>query len=118
MAKLPDYVVMTTNGAGEEFDPAIVRSEMERGLAKQRKRDSRVVMQVACTLFFKSTADTVSFEDWYFDTIKRDGWFDWRNPRTRQVHSVRFVGGAIGKLTPLAAHYAVATRQATVEYLR
>lgn len=118
MAKLPEYVVLTMSGAGEEFDPAVVRSEMERGLPKQRLQSRSVVVQVSCTLHFRSRQDTLAFDTWYFDAIKRIGWFDWFDGRAGVVRSVRFAGGAIGKLTPLRARYAVATRTATLEYLR
>lgn len=109
---------MLRDNAGEEFDPGVVVSEMEKGLAKMRVSQSRVVVQVAATLFFRTRQDSIKFEDWYFEAIKRIGWFDWRDPRTGQVRSVRFKGGAIGRLEPQSARYGHSKRAVTLEYLR
>ena len=91
---------------------------MERGLAKMRVGSSRVVVQVAVTLQFASAADTTSFDEWYFSTIKRIGFFDWYDTRTGVVRAVRFKDGALGELAPLTQGFAVAQRTATLEYLR
>ncbi|WP_240466988.1 hypothetical protein [Comamonas sp. lk] len=117
MASLPSYVIVHYSRP-ESFDPAIVQSEVERGLAKLRVGASRVVKQVAVTLLFSSAEDTEAFEDWYFTAIKRIGFFDWHDSRTNVVRRVRFQGGALGELTPMAQGFAVAQRTATLEYLR
>lgn len=118
MAKLPPYVTILLGSAEEEFDPGVISSEMERGLSKQRLSSARVVMRVACTLHFQSRQDTLAFDGWYFETIKRIGWFDILDPRTRQLRSVRFAGGSIGKLTALSGGFSVAQRAVVLEYLR
>lgn len=118
MAALPDYVKILLEGAGEEFDPGVVVSEMEKGLAKMRVSSARVVAEVPAVLQFYSTADTLAFEDWYFNTIKRIGFFDVKDPRTGQLRAMRFKGGDIGKLEPLVGRYAKARRSVTLEYLR
>lgn len=91
---------------------------MERGMAKMRVGSSRVVVDVAVTLQFSSTKDTETFEDWYFNTIRRIGFFNWYDTRTGVVRTVRFKDGALGELVPLAQGFAVAQRTATLEYLR
>lgn len=118
MAALPSYVKLLRDDAGEQFDPGVVASEMEKGIAKMRVSQSRVVVQVAATLFFKTRLDSISFESWYFDDIRRIGWFDWCDPRTGQTRSVRFKGGDIGKLVPLTSRYGKSQRSVTLEYLR
>ncbi len=118
MPALPSYARVLLEGAGEEFDPGVVESEMEKGLPKMRVDQSRVVVEVPATLLFRTKADTISFETWYFDTIKRVGFFDWLNPRTGQLLSVCFKGADIGKLTPLASRYGIAKRDVTLQYLR
>ena len=118
MAALPGYVKLLRDDAGEGFDPGVVASEMEKGLAKLRVNQSKVVVQVAATLFFRSREGSLEFEDWYFNTIRRIGWFDWRDPRTRQMRSVRFKGGDIGQLKPLASRYGKSQRSVTLEYQR
>lgn len=118
MAALPDYVLVLLNGYSDGFEPGVVASEMEKGLPKLRVAQSRVVRHVGVTLAFESAAHVNAFEAWYFDTIKRIGWFDWRDPRDGVVRSVRFKNGDIGQLQPLAGGFALAQRSAVLEYLR
>ena len=118
MAALPSYVRLLLNGATEQFDPSVVRTEMDRGLPKQRLKNTQVLMKVAGKLFFRTQADTIAFDTWYFDTIGRIGWFDIRDARYGVTRTVRFEGGNIGTLTPITASYAMATHAVTLEYLR
>lgn len=118
MAALPSYVKLLRDDAGEKFDPGVVASEMEKGLAKMRVGQSRVVVQVAATLLFRTRQDSIAFEDWYFNDIRRIGWFDWRDARTGRIRSVRFKAGDIGQLLPMSARYGHSKRLVTLEYLR
>lgn len=118
MAALPPYTRLLLDGAVETFDPAIVKSEMERGLAKQRVGNSRVIKKLSATLMFKTAADATAFEDWYFNIIRRIGFFDVVHPRTGQTIAMRFEGGAIGDLVPKIGRFEVATRAVVLEYLR
>ena len=118
MAALPSYARLLFDSASESFDPSVVRTEMERGIPKQRILNSQVLVKVSANLLFMSAADVSAFEDWYFTTIKRIGWFDVRHPRTGVVTSMRFEGGSIGTLMPAAGAYALATRSVTLEYMR
>lgn len=118
MATLPTYARLLLDGAAETFDPDIVKTEMERGLAKQRLGSSRVVKKLRATLMFKTAADASAFEDWYFNTIKRIGFFDVVHPRTGQTIAVRFEGGAIGDLVPRVGNFGVATRAVVLEWLQ
>ncbi|WP_200843614.1 hypothetical protein [Pantoea sp. 18069] len=118
MAALPSYVKILLSGAGLEYESGVERSPVEKGLAKMRVTQYRVVAEVAAVLFFKSTADTLEFEKWYFETIERIGFFDVKDVRTGQMRSMRFKDGHIGKLEPMAGKYARARRQVTLEYLR
>lgn len=117
MASLPDYVIYQLAGYSESFDPSVERTEMERGVPKERRINSRVLMKVNATFIFKSLADANAFEDWYFDTIKRIGWFTVTNPRVG-MKSMRFEGGNIGDLIPLAPDFSTCVRQVVMEYLR
>ncbi len=117
MASLPTYVTVHYSRP-ETFDPEVIKTEMERGMAKMRVGSSRVVVDVAVTLQFASAEDTESFQDWYFNTIRRIGFFNWYDTRVGVVRTVRFKDGALGELVPLAQGFAVAQRTATLEYLR
>lgn len=117
MASLPEYVSILFPGQSESFDPAIVRTEMERGLAKQRVGNSKVLRKLNATLLFASQVDVNAFEDWYFNGIKRIGFFEVRHPRTGRLTSMRFEGADIGELLPAVNGYHVATRAVVLEYL-
>ena len=118
MAALPSYVTVLLSGLGEEFKPEVISSPMERGVSKHRLGNTRVIIDVASTLLFVQRADTVSFDDWYHDTIKRIGWFDWFDARHQITRSARFKGGELGRLTATTGSYGIASRAATLEYLR
>lgn len=118
MAALPSYVSVLVAGYGEEFDPSIERTEMERGLPKQRLLNTQVLQRLECTLIFSSAANVAAFETWYFDTIGRIGSFTMDHPRTGAAITVRFEGGNIGKLTSRNGRFTSASRPVVFEYLR
>ena len=118
MAALPSYVAIRFPEWGEGFDPSVLRTEMERGPAKQRIENTHVSKQPKATFLFKSAADAIAFEDWYFDTIGRIGWFDMTHPVTGATIQARFMGGDIGELVPLAPNFAQSQRTVTLEFMR
>jgi hypothetical protein len=119
MATLPSYVHILFAGFGEEFDPAVERTEMERGVPKQRLINTSVLVEVSASLLFDSEADTEAFDIWYFETIQRIGWFQMTQPRTGQTITARFKGGKIGKLAPRSPRMDRFTRTGiTIEYQR
>lgn len=118
MAALPSYVCIEIAGFGESFEPSVLRTEMERGPVKQRVLNTRVMQELSCNLLFSSPEDVADFEDWYFGTIKRIGFFTFVHPRTGATHSGRFKGGDIGTLVPVNNRRQRWRRQVTLEYLR
>ena len=118
MANFPNYAHILADGFSESFDPAVERTEMERGVPKQRVINSQVLVKLNATLFFRSSDDVASFESWYFDTLKRIGWFQMKHPRTGAVITARFEGGSIGSLSPLGPKFYIASRSVVIEYLR
>lgn len=106
------------SGYSESFDPSVERTEMERGVPKQRLVNSQVLVKIRCTLFFRSAANQEAFEAWYFNTIKRIGWFPIEHPRTSATVQARFEGGSIGDLIPLYTEFRYSKRDVTLEYLR
>ena len=118
MATLPSYVTILFDGFTEDFDPSVLRTEMDRGIPKQRVINSKVLAEINGQLLFKSKADAANFETWYFDTIKRIGWFDMKHPHTGVTISARFKGGNIGRLVPISPDFSWCTREVTFEYLR
>jgi len=118
MAEFPEYVTIRFAGYGEEFDPSVERVEMERGVSKMRLVNSQVMQELHATLQFKSASEAQAFEDWYFETIHRIGWFGMLHPRTKQRITARFKNGAIGRLTPLMTQFKFSVRDVVLEYLR
>lgn len=118
MAQLPSNFTILLDDAGEEFDPGVIKSDMERGLAKMRVGQSRVVVNVPATLLFDGAQAAADFEEWYFDTIRRIGVFTWVDPRTGATRTGRFKDGSIGKLVPTIAGYEQSKRTVTLEFLR
>lgn len=118
MSVWPSYAKVVTDGFGETPRPAVKRTEMERGMPRQELVNRRVMVEVSVTVQFESAADASSFEDWYYNDIKRIGFFTFRHPRTRETLSVRIKGGDIGTLTPVTAGFGTTRRNFTLEYLR
>ncbi|WP_370679373.1 hypothetical protein [Comamonas sp. GB3 AK4-5] len=118
MAQLPEYVNVLYSGSSEKFDPGIIQSEMEKGLSKMRVGQHRVVVEQAAVLQFKTAEDSLAFEDWYFNTIRRIGFFTIPDARTGLPRSARFKNADIGTLEPQHGGYAVSKRSVTFEYLR
>lgn len=118
MSEWPPYAKVRLIGLSEEFDPAVERTEMERGVPKQRVINSQVMATITATVLFRTPSDIVAFEDWYFGAVGRVGWFTFTHPRTGQALTARFVGGQIGTLITQAPLGFYSQRQITMEYLR
>lgn len=119
MSSLPSYAKILFDGYGETFDPAVLRTEMERGVPIERTLNSDVIEEAAVSLYFATKADHAAFETWYFTTIKRIGYFDWRHPRLGVVVQARFKGGNIGQLSPITGAFRGIVRTgAILEYMR
>ena len=118
MADFPSYARFDLGGFTEGEDPSVLRTETERGVPKERLINTNVMATLKGNVVFLAKEDIAAFDDWYFDTIKRIGWFNMRHPRTREMLNVRLVGGKRGELQPIKAGFGIAQRAIEVEYLR
>lgn len=118
MAVLPSYVTVRMANYGEQLEPSVERTEMERGPAKERVLNSRVMVTLTVSFLFVTSQQAEDFLDWYHDVIKRIGYFDMAHPRTGATISAKFPGGDIGSLKSLAGTDHLWQRDLTVEYLR
>jgi len=116
MATFPSYVKLGWKDSAESHKPIVERSEMDRGIPKQRRTQADVLVTVPVTLFFDSLANAADFETWFY--ANGMGWFDFTLPRTGTVVEARIVGGDIGSLVPLRGNWARSQRQAKLEYMR
>lgn len=118
MSMWPSYAKIVLNGYGEDFDPSIERTDMERGMPKQSIINSRVLKTLDFTVQFETAVDAQAFEDWYFNDIQRIGFFDFRDPRTRQIRNARIKDAKIGRLTPVLGGFGFTQRTLSVEFLQ
>ncbi len=118
MIILPATTTVMMDGISESFDPGVERTEMERGVPKQRIVNTRVMAKIKASFYFETAAAADEFEDWYFDTLKRISWFQFRNPRNGRELTVRFEGGSIGELTLIDDTAFDSKRTVVLEYLR
>ena len=104
------------DGHGEQHMPMVLRSDMERGIPKQRRAGADVLVRVPCSLVFRSAADAAAFESWFY--AEGMGWFDFTLPRTGAVVQARIIGGDIGSLVPLTPAWNASERSIVLEYIR
>lgn len=116
MAALPSYVLLGWKDTGEQHKPVMERSEMERGIPKQRRIAADTIVTVPATLYFDSATDSENFVNWFY--AEGMGWFDFTLPRTGAVTQGRIVGGDIGTLVPSTKTWAYSQRQVKLEYVR
>lgn len=118
MSSLPSDTQVMMEGMAGDLDPAVLRTEMERGVPVQRLLNSDVIATLALNLYFATPAIADAFEEWYLHDIKRIGWFNMINPLNGQAIVARFRGGAIGTRTLVDVSAFDSRRQVTVEYVR
>ncbi len=119
MAVFPSTIKLGWQGTGEKPTSVVMRSEMERGIAKQRRIAADTVVTTTVIVYFDTALEASDFEDWVYTAIGGGtDWFDFTHPRTNTVVSARIVGGDIGELIPSNRTWAYSMRQFKVEYVR
>ncbi len=118
MATLPGSAIMLADNYDEKLLPSVLRTEMDRSYPIQRIKNSRVVIEVKCTLYFKRAADHDEFMSWYMTTIGRIGFFDFVHPGTKKtITNARFKEGDIGSKVPTSSAWFSFMRTVTIEYM-
>lgn len=119
MATFPSYVKLGWRDTAEQHTPVIARSEMERGIARQRRTHADSLVTVPVTAYFDTAAESLAFEGWFFsDAAAGAAWFDFTLPRTGALVQARVVGGDIGQLKPATKNWAFSERSFQLEYIR
>lgn len=119
MATFPHNLCTLLLAGGERPSSVVARSEMERGVARQRRTAADTLVQLTVQLGFDSAASVAEFESWFYaDALAGAAWFDFTHPRTGAVVQARVLGGDLGELSPLADGYRVAQRTVVLEYIR
>lgn len=103
----------------EQPSPVVVRSEVERGVPRQRRMAADSLVAVPCTFLFKSQANAAAFETWFFgEALAGGGWFNFTLPRTGQVVTAQVRNGDIGALKPRSPDWEWSERSVVLEYVR
>lgn len=100
----------------EQEDTAFLRSEVERGLPRQRRFQADTRVSVPCTLLFNSRANADAWRTWV--GADGGGWFDFTLPRTGAVVQARVLGGNLGTLKPRSPDWEWSERSIVLEYIR
>ncbi len=120
MAAWPVYAKPISDGYSETHAPIASRSDMDRGIPKQRRTQSDVVVTVAMTLLFLTTTDAEAFEAWYYSNSGAAAGmlaFDWTHPRTGILYPARVVANSLGPVQPFGVLPYV-TRTVQIECLK
>lgn len=119
MATWPTGLRYDWRDLSETHGSVVDRTEMDRGVPKQRRRASDALVQVQLTVHFDTAAQVAAFTDWFYDDIHAgQDWFDWVHPRTGATLQARVMGGDLGTLTHLGQTLQWARRTLQLEYVR
>jgi hypothetical protein len=122
MAAFPTYAKIASDGFNEAHSPTALRSDMERGMAKQRRTQSTATVTLQVTLLFMSKVDSAAFEDWYYSptgAAHGAAFFDFTDPRTGVVRQARVVANSLGPLSTMGGSMLSRTKRTLqIEYLR
>lgn len=118
MAVFPSYLkqlIETSEAPGS----VVARSDMERGIPKQRRIAADVLVTVQVAVIFFSRQQAADFETWFYNDINGGvDFFEWTDPRTGLTVDARIVGGQLGELMPLRERYNLSRRSFSLEYVR
>lgn len=90
-------------GFSETLPNAVLRSAMDVGAAKQRRRFSAAAYPVAGSIMIP-TDQVAIFKAWFEDTLGMGALrFDWAHPRTGALLTWRFIGNQPPKITPVSS---------------
>lgn len=118
MATLPTTAIMLVDNYDEKLNPSVLRTDMDRGRPVQRIKNSRCLVEVKCTLYFRRPEDHEEFMTWYMTTIGRVGFFDFVHPGTKEtIRDAAFKEGDIGSKVPTSSAWFSFMRTVTIEYM-
>lgn len=94
MAVFPGYAKLYRDPFAEQPQAVVVRTQMEKGPPKQRRRASRQMVQRPVRYALESNTDYQNFMVWYRIAINHGAdWFDWTDPVDNAVKPARIVAG-------------------------
>ena len=119
MAVFPSTQKFGWRDLQEDPQPVVERTQVERGIPRQRRIASDPMVQVQITLYFDTKAEAASFESWFYTDIQGgQDWFTWTHPRTGATLQARVVGGQLGPLRFEHRTLDKSNRSLVIEYVR
>jgi hypothetical protein len=119
MAAFPTDIKFEWRDFGEEAESVVLRTEMERGVPKQRRVKSDAMVTMQLTMNFKTKAALAAFETFFWTTTKAgQDWFTMTHPRNGSTINARFAGGKMGSVRHLTVNLENTTVTSQIEYLR
>lgn len=119
MATFPGDVGIRYDGATYEANSVVLRTRVERGLARTRRHSKRASVHFSGTLLFLTPEIRDSFDVWYKDDVngaaRGAAWFAWKHPATEQIIQARFI--SLGARTALHRCFHIAQQAFTLEYI-
>lgn len=101
MATFPSYACVLLEGYTETPNYAVLRSEMDVGVAKQRPRNSLPIVNRNVRIKVENKSDKALFDQWFKDDLNGgSGFFDYVDPLDATTKQARFVGGQISWSSP------------------
>jgi hypothetical protein len=119
VAAFPTTIRYDWRDLSETVASVVTRTEMERGVPKQRRTNSDALVRLGLTLNFRGKADYAAFETWFYTQINAGAdFFDFVHPRTGATIAARFVGGNMGQVRHATQDLQYVLVQTELEYLR
>lgn len=119
MAAFPSTVKFAFKDLAEDQAAVVARTEMDRGVPKQRRMQADAMVQQPITMYFDTKAEAAAFETWFNVTINAgQDWFDWVDVRTGVTLQARVVKGQLGALRAITRDYTRSQRDMTIEWVR
>jgi len=93
MLDFPANLRQIAEDFGEKPESAVMRTEMESGPPKQRKRSSRQMVSRNVSYIAMGDSEYIGWKEWFAQTGLGADWFRWLDPVDRQIKPARIVGG-------------------------
>ncbi|WP_083339131.1 hypothetical protein [Chromobacterium sphagni] len=93
MPEFPAYALMLADGYTEEANYGLLRTEMDGGLPKQRRRFSQPIITRTITIKVRSDLERAKFDNWFrYDIDGGVGWFIFLDPMAGTQKTGRISG--------------------------
>lgn len=93
-ATWPTFALILQDGYQESADYGVLRSDMDSGISKQRRRYSRPIVTRGLTFSMNGLDMKALFDKWVDQDLQGGVlWFDYLDPTTSIVKQGRMVGG-------------------------